>query len=710
MVNKKISKRKLFLNIFLIAFSLIIFGIAIVLIYVANIIQTLPSPEQFQLHNAIQSTKIFDRTGKVLLYEIHGEEKRTVIPFNEIPNFLKEATIAVEDSDFYTRPPLDWKGILRAAIANIKAGAPVQGGSTITQQLARNVFLNPQKTISRKIKELILAIELETKYSKDQILNFYLNQIPYGSNTYGVEAAAQTYFNKSAKDLDLAESAIIASLPQAPSYYSPWGPHKNDLISRQHYVLDRMVKLGYITKQEAEQAKNEKLNFAQQSLGTIKAPHFVMAVKDYLVNKYGEEMVTNGGLRVITTLDWDMQQKAENAVKAGAERNTKLYNSKNAALVAEDPKTGQILALVGSADYYDKSIDGNFNMPMQGLRQPGSALKPFVYLKAFEMGYTPDTVIFDVPTEFVPNNPLCTSIPDFNNSLKEYKEKCFHPQDFEDFQGPISLKEALPQSINIVAVKLLYLVGLENVISKLKSFGITTLNDPWQYGLSLVLGGGEVKLIELVKAYSVLSQEGILHNQSLVLEVKDANGNTLEKYQDQQAKVDDPTYIKWINYILANPDFKRPIFGASFNLIVFNGYDVALKTGTTNDYRDAWAIGYTPSLVVGVWAGNSDNTPMQKKGTSIVAAIPIWSNFLNQVLPQYPKETFSPPPPLPPINKPMLNGQYKNSDGSIHSILYYVDKSNPDGPPPLNPLLDPQFLNWEAAVTNWVLLHPELKN
>jgi len=706
---QKSSKRNLFSNYFLIIFSLLTLGLAVTSVYIAKLIQTLPSPEQFQLHNTIQSTKIYDRTGKVLLYEIHGEEKRTVIPFEEIPKFLKEATIAIEDSDFYTRPPLDWKGILRALIANIKAGAPVQGGSTITQQLARNVFLSPQKTLSRKIKELILAIELEIKYSKDQILDFYLNQIPYGSNTYGVEAAAQTYFNKSAKDLNLAESAIIASLPQAPSYYSPWGPHKDDLIKRQHYVLNRMAKLGYITQQEAEKAKNQKLNFTQPSIGKIKAPHFVMAVKDYLINKYGEEMVINGGLKVITTLNWEMQQKAENAIKSGVERNTKLYDSKNGALVAEDPKTGQILALVGSADYFNKSIDGNFNMPIQGLRQPGSALKPFIYLNALEMGYTPDTIIFDVPTEFVPNNPICTSIPDFNNNSKEYKEKCFHPQDFKDFQGPVSLKEALPQSINVVAVKLLYLVGLENVISKLKNFGITTLNNPWQYGLSLVLGGGEIKLIELVKAYSVLAQEGILHNQSLVLEVRDSNNNVLEKYQDQKIKVNDSTYIKWINYILSNPEFRKPIFGASFNLTVFDEYDVALKTGTTNDYRDAWAMGYTPSLVVGVWAGNSDNTPMQKKGTSIVAAIPIWSDFLKQVLPQYPKEKFSSPPPLPLINKTMLNGQYKNTDGSIHSILYYVDKTNPQGPPPLNPLQDPQFLNWETAVINWVLNHPELK-
>jgi len=682
-------------------FSLFTVGVAAGVIYVALLIRTLPTPEQFQFHQTSQSTKIYDRTGKVLLYEIHGEQKRTVIPFSEIPTYLKEATIAIEDANFYTRPAIDWEGILRSLWADIRAGAPVQGGSTITQQLAKNIFLSSQKTISRKVKEMILAVELEAKYSKDQILDFYLNQIPYGSNAYGVEAASQTYFGKPAKDLDLAESAIIASLPQAPTYYSPWGDHVSDLLTRQHYVLDRMAQQGYITQAEADQAKSEKLNFTPPSLGTIKAPHFVMAVKDYLVNKYGEDMVVNGGLKVITTLNWDMQQAAESAVETGVERNTKLYDSKNAALVAEDPTTGQILALVGSANYFDQSIDGNFDMPLQGLRQPGSSLKPFVYLQALEDGYPPNTVVWDVPTEFVPGNPICTAIPDFNNTDADYKKSCFHPQDFENFQGPVTFEQALPESINVAAVKVLYLVGLQNALSKLQSFGITTLNDPSRYGLSLVLGGGEVKLIDLLKAYSILSQEGVEHNQTMVLEVDDANGNALEKYQDQSARVDAPTYIRWINYILSNPAFRQPLFQASFNKTVFPGYDVALKTGTTNDYRDAWAFGYTPALAVGVWAGNSDNTPMQHSGTSILAAVPIWSDFLNKVLPNYPQESFTPPDPLPPNTKPMLNGQYINN-GSIHSILYYVDKNDPAGPVPANPMNDPQFTDWEAGVLDWV--------
>ncbi len=697
---KKRGGKRIVPEAMLVLSSLLTIAVAASVVYVIILVRTLPTPDQFQFHQTSQSTKIYDKTGTVLLYEIHGEEKRTVIPFSDIPAYLKEATIAIEDANFYTRPAFDWEGILRSIWADIRAGAPVQGGSTITQQLAKNIFLTSAKTLSRKVKELILAVELESKYSKDQILDYYLNQIPYGSNAYGVEAASETYFGKPAKDLDLAESATIASLPQAPSYYSPWGDHVSELVSRQHYVLERMADLSYVTKSETQAAENEKLDFAPASLGSIKAPHFVMAVKDYLTNKYGEDMVMNGGLKVITTLDWSMQQAAEETIKTGVLRNAKLYDSKNAALLAEDPKTGQILALVGSADYFDESIDGNFDMPLQGLRQPGSSLKPFVYLKALEDGYSPNTVVWDVPTEFVPGNPICKTIPDFNDNSTDYRTNCFHPQDFENFQGPVEFEQALPQSINVAAVKVLYLVGLQNILDELKNFGITTLNDPSRYGLSLVLGGGEIKLIDLIKAYSVLSQEGILHDQSMILEVDDSNGTVLEKYQDSSRVVDNPTYIRWINYILSNADLRAPLYQASLNLTVFPGHAVALKTGTTNDYRDAWAMGYTPSLAVGVWAGNSDNTPMQRNGSSILAAVPMWSDFLNKVLPSYPDEQFTSPDPLSPSPKPMLNGQYVNNS-QIHSILYYVDKNNPTGPVPASPASDPQFIDWEAGVLNW---------
>ncbi len=700
------ERKRVLLSALIISFIAVLGVVVVGVIYTVVAIQQLPSPDQFSTRQVSQSTKLYDRTGKVLLYEIHGEEKRTVVPLSEIPNSLKNATLAAEDSNFYTRPAFDWRGILRAVWTDIKEWRAAAGGSTITQQLARNAFLSGEKTITRKIKELILAIELESKYSKDEILGFYLNQIPYGSNAYGVEAASQTYFNKPVKDISLNEAAILASLVKAPSYYSPWGTHTDDLITRKNYVLDRMVSLGSITQKEADVAKKETPDFAPPSIGSIKAPHFSLAVKDYLINKYGEDAVINGGLKIITTLDWPTQQIAEKVVHDGVKRNSELYKGTNAALVAQDPRTGQILALVGSHDYFDTEHEGNFNVPLQGLRQPGSAMKPFAYMLAFEKGYSPKSIIFDVPTEFVSGNNNCPLIPNFDDSSAH--SECFHPQDFEPFAGPVTFEQGLAQSINVPAVKVLYLVGLKNLLETAQSFGITTLTDPSRYGLSLVLGGGEIKMIELVNAYATLAEEGVRHDQTMVLEVSDSNGKVLDTYRDQNTKVIDPEYPRLINQILSDKQLRSGLFQGSLSLTVFPNRDVALKTGTTNDYRDAWAFGYTPSLVVGVWAGNNNNTPMQRQGSSILAAVPMWSDFLNQVLPNYPNELFTKPDPLPLSQKPMLGGQYVynatvggTTRPQIHSLLYYVDKNDPTGPIPKDPSEDPQFLNWEAGVLEW---------
>ncbi len=672
------------------------FGLLVVgSVYIAILIQTLPSPEQFNVQRVSQSTKIYDRKGEVVLYEIHGEEKRTVVPFEQIPDVVKKATLAAEDADFYNQPAFDWKGILRALYANIRQGKTAQGGSTITQQLAKNVFLSPEKTITRKVKELILALELESKYSKEEIFYFYLNQIPYGSNAYGVEAATQSYFGKSVRDISLEEAAILAAMLKAPSYFSPWGSHTSDLLDRKNYVLDRMAELGFIEKQEAEKAKMREIKFSPPSLGSIKAPHFALMVKEYLVNKYGEELVNNGGLKVISTIDWDMQQMAETSVLEGSKNNEKIYGSRNAALVAEDPKTGQILALVGSRNYFDIKNDGNFNVATQGLRQPGSALKPFVYLTAFHEGYSPKTTIFDVSTEFdVRNTP----------------ETSYRPINFDGkTRGPVALENALAQSLNIPAVKLLYLAGINNSLKTLHDFGISTLRETWRYGLSLVLGGGEVKLVDLVNTYGTLSQEGVKHDQVIVLRVEDPEGNVLEKYSDNAKRVfDDTQSIRLVTKILSTPELRAPIFGNSLPLTVFDGYDVALKTGTSDDHKDAWTIGYTPSLVVGVWAGNNDNTAMIRQGSSILAAVPIWNSFLKEAIKKYDKEQFTKPEPVPYTAKPMMNGEYiwkplvqGKTYPQIHSILYYVDKENPLGPRPENPQNDPQFQNWETAVINW---------
>ena len=679
-------------------FLLAVLGLAFWgLTVVTKMAKELPNPEQFVNRQISQSTKIYDRTGQILLYEIHGEEKRTIIPFEEIPDYVKRATIAIEDQEFYQHSAFDWRGIVRAFFVNLIRGRVVQGGSTITQQLARNAFLSPERTYSRKIRELILAYWIEQRYSKDQILNLYLNQIPYGSNAYGIEAASQTFFSKPAKDLTLAEAAALAALIKAPSYYSPWGVHQDELEQRRNYVLEQMFKLGFIDEQQKQLAQNTKPKFSGQSIGSIKAPHFVMMVHDYLSSKYGEDVVEKGGLKVITTLDWPLQETAEKVVREGAERNTQLYQGKNAALVAQDPKTGQILTLVGSKDYFDVENEGNFNVASQGLRQPGSALKPFVYITAFQKGYSPETVVFDLPTEFSSYNAVC---PLTNINFNDNNPLCFHPEDFSGtFKGPVSFLTALAQSINVPSVKVLYLAGLIDTIKTAQAFGITTLTDPSRYGLSLVLGGGEVKLIDMVGAYSVFSQEGIKHQQMLVLEVKDPQGRVLEKYLDQATRVVEPQYAKIINNILSDVEARSPLFQNSLNLTVFPEREVALKTGTTNDYKDAWAIGYTPNLVVGVWAGNNDNKPMQKQAGSILAAVPIWHAFMSKALENQAPEFFNKPEDTP-RTKPILWGEYI-SNGEAHDILYYVDKSNPLGPQPSNPESDSQFWNWELPVRIW---------
>lgn len=706
------------------AFLLILAGIGV--IYVLFLIKDLPRPNQFGNRQISQSTKIYDRTGEILLYEIHGEEKRTLVSFQEIPDHLKWATIAAEDADFYNQPAFNLKAIVRAIIANLKTGQFSQGGSTITQQLAKNLFLTPEKTINRKIKEIILAVELESTFSKNQILELYLNQIPYGSNAYGVEAASQTYFNKSVQELNLAELTILASLPQAPTYYSPWGTHQKELFERQIHILNRMHELGYITEADLESALTEtkKVKFAQQISGIIKAPHFVLTVKDVLVERYGEELVEKGGLKVITTLDWPIQEVAERVVKEGAERNDALYQGKNSALVAQDSKTGQVLALVGSRDYYaleslpegctprvNCGFEPKFNVAIQGLRQPGSALKPFVYLTAFEKGFTPQTVIIDAPTEFVSGDPNC---PVIITPQSDENPDCFNPDNFDNvFRGPVSLERGLAQSINVPSVKTLYLGGFDDVLKTISEFGITTLKERSRYGLSLVLGGGEVKLIELVNAYAALSQEGIKHKQSLILKIEDNQGNVLETYQDEAVRVIEPQYPRLINQILSDIELRSGLFQNSLNLTVFPDYEVALKTGTTNDYRDAWALGYTPSLVVGVWSGNNDNQPMQRQGSSILAAVPIWNAFLKEVLPKFQPETFTKPEPtVAGLTKPMLNGEavyWPIIDGELspqlHTILFYVNKKSPLGPPPEEPGQDPQFYNWETGVIEWAKLN-----
>lgn len=693
--------------------GLILLAVAGVFAYYAK---DLPSPGKINRRVIVESTKIYDRTGQHLLYEVHGEEKRTLISFEEIPDTVKYATIVLEDQDFYSHHGIKFSSIIRAAVKDVLKRGVTQGGSTITQQFIKNSLLSSERTITRKIKEVILAIELEQKFSKEEILSMYLNEIPYGSNAYGIEAAAQTYFGKRAKDLSLDEAALLASLPKAPTYYSPYGSHIEEIKARQESAIQRMADLGYITQTQAEEAK--KVDILEKVIPhreNISAPHFVMYVKEYLELKYGEQAIEQGGLKVYTTLDWEKQQIAEKAVREGALANEKKYNASNASLVAIDTKTGQILTMVGSRDYFDKAVDGQVNVAIRD-RQPGSSFKPYVYLTAFSRGYTPEMTLFDVETEFETGDG------------KEYK-----PQNYDGkFRGPLKAKEALGMSLNIPAVKVLYLAGVQNSISMAKKMGITGLNQPERYGLSLVLGGGEVKLIDHVNAFATLATGGIRHEKSAILRIEDKQGEIMEEFkQSDGERMVEEKYVAMIDHILSTNDYRAPVFGSNSPLR-FDDRPVAAKTGTTNEFRDGWTIGYTPSLAVGVWAGNNDNSPMVTGADGVNVAAPIWRSFLDQTLgnynieqfPKYEKEETEKPVlngelaikedvkvcEIPGknnnyclANKYCLEGEIKKKDfADIHTILYYVDKNDPRGEAPKDPKSDPQFAKWEKGVEEWV--------
>ncbi|MCK9497310.1 MAG: transglycosylase domain-containing protein [Candidatus Colwellbacteria bacterium] len=658
-------------------------------------------PTAFEITNQelVESTKIYDRTGEKLLYEIHGEEKRTYLSAEDIPDIIRQATVAVEDSGFYSHPAIDIRGIIRAFIVDIKKGYRAQGGSTITQQVAKNSFLTTEKSIIRKLKEIILAFRLEQVYTKDEILNLYLNQVPYGQNAYGIEAASRIYFDKPAKEINLSEAAMLAAIPQASSYYSPWGSHTIELEERRLFVLSQMKTTGVIDDQQYEYAVKNKPEVMPRpkEASFALAPHFIIEIQEYLNNKYGENFVSRAGLKVITTLDTELQEIANKTVEDGALRNTDLYSGHNAALISMDPKTGQVLALAGSKDYFKDPepegclegstcrFEGNFNVITQGLRQPGSSFKPFAYLASFIKGLTPDTILFDVPTEFASNNPNCPAIPNYENDLAQ----CYHPQNFDHiFRGPTTLKESLAESINVTAVKTLYLAGLQNTIDLAEKMGITTFEDRGRVGLSLVLGGGEVKPIEMAEAYSVLANDGLRNPYTFILKIEDKEGKILEEYKDKSERVVEANYTRLISDILSDKNLRAPLFQSSLSLTSVPGYQIAMKTGTTNNYIDAWTFGYTPNLVVGVWAGNNNRYPLQQRGSSILAAVPMWHDFISQAVVKRPNETFLKPEPIG-TDIPILRGELDKNN--IHNILFY-----------LNRLSDPQYSNWEEGVQNWL--------
>jgi 1A family penicillin-binding protein len=678
-----------------IALGFIVLGAAIMWAALAPI----PSINNFENRKVAESTKIYDRTGNIVLYDVHGTMRRTAVPLDQISLYIRNATIAIEDATFYQHKGFRPLSFMRAVLVNISTGSFTQGGSTITQQVVKNALLTQQKTITRKVEEIILALRLEQVYTKDQILNTYLNETSYGGTVYGVQEASQYFFGVDAKDIDLAQAAYLAALPQAPTRYSPHGNHRDELDARKNLVLHQMLANGFITNEEYENATKEDVQFRDRAEAGIKAPHFVFFVREYLEEKYGPDAVAQGGLHVITTLDYDLQKKAEAVISAGALRNEKNFNASNAGLVATDPSSGQILAMVGSRGYFDEGIDGKVNITLAH-RQPGSSFKPFVYATALEEGYTPETVVFDLKTQF---SSRCR--PDDFSDISP----CYSPGNFDGkFKGPLTFREALAQSINVAAVKVLYLAGINNALELAKDTGITTLEGADRYGLTLVLGGGEVTLLEMTGAYGVFANDGVKNPPTGILEVKDRSGAILESYEEESSRVMDPQIARQITSILSDNVARTPEFGADSPLYFGADTPVADKTGTTNDYRDAWIIGYTPGIVVGAWAGNNDNSSMQKKIAAFIIA-PLWHEVMAYAIQKYPSGPFTPPAPEPAFDSlpPVLRGN-PNSDPSqgMHEILYWIDKNNPRSGGRNE--ADPQLPRWDYPVALWAQQNPSL--
>lgn len=672
----------------------------------------IPDLSSFEQRRIQQSTKIFDRTGEILLYDLHQDVKRTIVPFEDISSHIKNATVAIEDDTFYSHIGVRPLAILRSVINNIQTGKGAlggAGGSTITQQVIKNSILKKEKKLTRKIKEAILAIKLEKLLTKDQILSHYLNESPYGGTIYGVEEASQAFFGKPASEVNLPEAAYLAALPQLPTYYSPYGNHTDELDKRQLLVLERMLINEFITQEEYNEAKNTPVEFQPQAVTGIRAPHFVMYIREQLVEKYGEEALSEKGFRVITSLDWGLQQEAERIVAEKAAYNTDKFNASNAGLIATDPQTGDVLVMVGSRDYFDEEIDGNFNVTLAS-RQPGSSIKPMVYASAFSDGYTPDTIVYDVKTQF---STAC-AVSDTTSV-----EPCYSPNNYNNkFIGPITLRNALSQSLNIPAVKVLYLTGLKNSIKLTRDLGITTLNDPERLGLTLVLGGGEVKLLEHTGAFGVFANEGIKADRRAILRVEDSFGNIIDETSVQSHRVLSRDVALQISDILSDNNARAPLWGYN-SLVHFPNRDVAAKSGSTNNLRDAWIMGFTPNLSVGVWVGNNDNAPMGG-GLSGLIATPMWRAFMDIALEEIEVQSFAQAPAVETNIKPILRGQTLDTTALIqsiqsgsttlglasiasnmHSILHFVSKRNPQGPYPTNPNIDSQYAAWEYGVNAW---------
>ncbi len=647
-----------------IAFSLLT-GILLVVLA-----RELPRPDRIVRKEGF-ATKIFDRNGK-LIYDVYESQKRTPVQLYEVSDHLKKATVAIEDKEFYTHGGFDPKGYLRSFYYTIFARRRLQGGSTLTQQLVKNVLLTPERSIKRKIKEFVLALEIESKYSKDQILQMYLNEAPYGGTIWGVEEAARTYFAKSASELSLTESAFLAGLPQSPTRYSPYGQDPTGYKERTEAVLRRMKEDGYISPEEEEVSIKEidTLEFSTQS-GTLKAPHFVMHVKKILEERYGEKAVELGGMRVTTTLDLELQEKAQEIVSSEIEK-VENYHITNGASVVLNTKTGEILAMVGSKSYDDPDYDGKFNVVTQGLRQPGSAIKPVTYVTALKEGYSPSFMLMDTLTSF----PGGTGKPDYIPTNYDGKE-----------HGPMQLRYSLGNSINITAVKTLALVGIKDMLTTAYNMGLSTLEPTKEnlsrLGLSVTLGGGEIKMIELASSYCAFANGGLKTEPLAILKVTDKDGNVLEEMNSIPGKrvLTEPEAFL-ISHILSDNTAREMTFGLN-SLLKIPNRQVAVKTGTTNDKKDNWAIGWTPQILVAAWVGNNDNTSMKQVASGVSGATPIWRKTILEALKNLPVEEFEIPPGIVTAEVDTVSG-YRAHDGFPQRTEYFIQGTEPVGEDPIH--------------------------
>lgn len=634
------------------------------------------SPKEVLVNHSDTGIKLLDSEGK-LFFTFYDAKYKRHVSLSEIPLLTQKAIIAIEDKDFYSHPGFSTKAIVRSSLENIKAGKLAYGGSTITQQLVKNTLLVPRKYFLRKLQEIVLAAAIETKYSKPEILEMYLNTVYFGENSFGVEDASYTYFNKPAKDLNLAQSSMLAAILPIPSKLSLFNGSFKEAKARQKLVLEKMVIQGFITEQQKEEALQQDLGLTQSisDINTV-APHFAIMVRDQLIEKYGQDFVANSGFKVKTTLNLEWQKYAEKSVAAQVDK-LKINKASNGAAVVIDPKTFEVKALVGSLDWENTRF-GKVNMAISP-RSPGSAFKPIVYVRAFEKGLiTPVTLLRDEPTRFANFNEdkFFASFPSRAKAeavLSRDPNAYYSPKDYDGkFRGVVTVRRALANSLNIPSVAVLKKVGLEEALSSARNLGITNLKGPENYGLSLVLGAAEVQLLELTGAYGVFANGGYLANPSLILEITDKKGNLIYQFKPQKKQVIDGKYAFLISSILSDNKTRSEIFGTTLNI----SRPAAVKTGTAQDFRDAWTIGYTPSLVIGAWVGNNYNQKMDGVAGSLGAA-PIWKDLMEKFLVDTPLEQFEPPSGIVKLTTCGLDFSLKAATNSAYTDYFLAETHLP---------------------------------